>query len=330
MASTILSNIIEPTSFARYIDQQTTLKTALINSGIVARSPLFDGRAGEGGSVSHLPFFNALDNSDPDVASDDPSVLSTPSNITGAEMAVHKDFIAKSWSVMELAEQIAGEDIVANIGGKVANYWSRQLQKRACAMLGSIALDNPDMSKDISIDTSSALTSANLASFASVIDAKQTLGDASDQLQVIIMHSQVYANLMKSELTSFTQPSTVQPFVTYNGMRVIKDDNGTVVQGANKPLYTTFLMAPGSFVYGEAAIDNAVEVWRNPAAGNSYGEERLYSRKKLFLHPVGFSANPTITSRSKSPTLAQWAATGAFTRVYDRKNVPIAMLKTNG
>ena len=330
MASTIISNIIEPTMFSAYVAQQTAVKSALIQSGVLARSDNFNTLAAGGGSVSHLPFFNPFTWTEADVASDDPSVKSTPSNLTAGDMIARKDYLSKSWSAMELAERVSGADIVDQIGNIVSTYWVQDTQKRALGQLASIALDNTDMVVTVGTDATGAPAAGQLASYAAIIDAKQTMGDHQDALSMIVMHSQVKSNLMKSELTSFIQPSVIQPFLTYNGLRVIVDDGVTVTQGTNRKMYNTFLLAPGAFAYGEAALPEATEVWRDPAAGNGFGEERLYSRKQQILLPVGFAANPTITSRSKSPTIGQWSATGAFTRVYDRKMVPIAILQSNG
>lgn len=333
MASTILSNIIEPTMFSAYVAQQTVAKSALIQSGVLARSDNFNVLAAGGGSVSHLPFFNPFTWTEADVASDDPTAKSTPSNLTTGDMIARKDYLSKSWSAMELAERVSGEDIVNQIGNGVANYWVQDLQKRALGQLASIALDNSDMVNTVGTDSSTNATNpeaATKASFGAIADAKQTMGDHANTLSMIVMHSVVYNNLYKSEPTSFVAPSTVQPFTTYGGLRVIVDDGVTVTQGTNRKMYNTFLLAPNAFAYGEATLPEGTEVWRDPAAGNGYGEERLYSRKQQILLPIGFAANPTITSRSKSPTIAQWSATGAFTRVYDRKLVPIAILQSNG
>lgn len=333
MASTILSNIIEPTVFAAYVAQQTAVKSALIQSGILARSDNFNAFAAGGGSVTHLPFFNPFAWTESDVASDDPTVKSTPNNLTTGDMIARKDYRSKSWSAMELAERVAGEDIVAQLGSYVSTYWMQDLQKRALAMLASIALDNADMVNTIGTDSSTNANNpeaATKASYGAIIDTKQTMGDHQNELSMIVMHSQVYSNLQKLEFTNFAAPSTVQPFETYNRMRVIIDDGVTVTQGTNRKMYNTFLLAPNAFAYGEAALPEAIEVWRDPAAGNGFGEERLYSRKQQILLPMGFAANPAITNRSKSPTTPQWAATGAFTRVYDRKLIPIAILQSNG
>jgi len=334
MATTILSNIIEPKVFTAYSNQQTALKSALISSGILAQSDLFTARVNEGGATFEVPHFNPFAWSESNVQSDNPSTLSTPNNITTGSQIGQKDFRGKDWGAMDLVSVISGENVMEAISNIVSTYWVQDYQQLLLAKLKGIELDNAandsgDMIVNIANDANSAPTAAQSANVSSFLDTFQTMGDAAGSLGVIIMHSQIYTNLMKLEPTSFATQSGTVPFTTYLGKRVIIDDTMPVVAGTYRKTYTTYVLKPGAFAFAEANVDNATEVWRNPAAGNGSGEERLYSRKQLLLHPIGFKSQAAITSRYKSPTITQYADATAFDRVYDRKNIGIALLKTN-
>lgn len=334
MATTQLSNLIEPKVFTAYTRQQTTIKSALLSSGVLFQSGDLDNRAGEAGAVFEAPHFNPFTWTESDVANDDPTVKSTPSNVAAGSQIGRKDYRTKSWSAMALASAISGADVSGQIASIVSTYWVQDLQQLALAKLKGIEVDNAandggDMIVNVANDATGTPTSAQSANIGTILDTVQTMGDAMDRLGVIIMHSQVFTNLMKLEPTSFQAPSATQPFVTYYQKRVIIDDSVPVTVGTNRKTYTTYILGQGAFGYGEATVANATEVWRDPAAGNGSGEERLYSRKQLVMHPMGFSCNAAVTSPAKSPTLAQYRASGAFDRVFDRKNVAIAILKTN-
>ncbi|THD35707.1 MAG: hypothetical protein E7773_10190 [Sphingomonas sp.] len=331
MASTNLSNIIEPMVFSAYVNQASVVNNAFIQSGVLVRSNEFDIRAGQAGAVGEMPHFNPFPWAESNIMSDDPSALSTPANLTTGAQIYRKEYREKDWGQMDLTSRVSGEDIGAQIATYVAKYWQTEVQNHVLKRLVSIAADNADMVNTIGNDATGTAGAAQCASLGAILDTVQTMGDARDSLSAIVMHSQVYTNLMKLDQTSFAVPSAVQNFVTFNGKRVILDDNVTVTQGTNRKMYNTYIVGP-AFAYGEASIPNATEIWRNPAAGNGGGEERLYSRKQFLVHPVGFSLNTSVTPASgqKSLSLTQYATSGTYNRVFDRKNVPIAILRSNG
>ena len=334
MVTTVLSNLIEPKVFTAYATQQTAVKSALISSGVLFTSNEISAQASAPGAVFEAPQFNPFQWTESNVMSDDPSATSTPANIVAGSQIGQKDYREKDWGAMALTSAIVGANVMDAISNIVSTYWVQDYQQLVLAKLKGIELDNAandggDMIKNIAVDTTT-ISATNTASFGAFLDAIQTMGDAMDKVGVIVMHSQVFTNLMKLEATAFVPPSTNEPFVKYYNKRVIIDDTCPVVQGTNQKTYTTYLLGQGAFAYGEGSFDHSTEVWRNPAAGNGSGEERLYSRKQLVLHPLGFSSTATITARSKSATLAQYGALGAFDRKFDRKNVAIAILKTNG
>ena len=337
MASTILSNVIEPKVFTAYTTQQTTVKSALLNSGVLLQTPELNARAGQAGAIGEMPHFNPFAWSESNVASDDASAKSVPNALTAGSQVFKKDYRSKDWGTLELVESITGEDLIAAIGNVVSTYWSQELQRHILARLTAIELDNAanfsnDMIVNVANDATGTPTALQSANINTILDAGQTMGDAASKLSMIVMHSQVWTNLMKLEpLNCTVKPvSQTELFRTYLGKQVVIDDGVPAVQGTNRKTFTTYLLANGAFGYGEAALDDGTEIWRDPAAGVGFGEERLYSRKQFLMHPVGFSAaGAAVTARSKSPTLTQWAAAGALTRVYDRKNIPIAILKTN-
>jgi hypothetical protein len=335
MATTQLSNLIEPKVFTAYARQQTTVKSAFIASGVLANTADMDARASEGGAVFEAPHFNPFAYTEANVASDDPSQKSVPANVNAGSQIGRKDYRTKDWSAMALASVVSGADAMGYIAGLVSTYWVQDYQALVLAKLKGIELDNAandggDMIVNIANDLTGAPTAAQSANIGSILDAHQTMGDAMDKLGVIVMHSQIFTNLMKLEPTAFQAPSATKPFVTYYEKRVVIDDGVPVTQGTNRKTFTTYILGQGAFAYGEANTENATEVWRDPSAGNGSGEERLYSRKHgLIIHPLGFSCNAAVTAPAKSPTLAQYGVATAFDRKFDRKNIAIAILKTN-
>lgn len=334
MATTQILNIVEPKVFDAYARQQTTLKSALISSNVVARMSDMDAKAAQGGAVFEAPHFNPFAWVESNVASDNPAVKSDPSNVNAGSQIGRTDYRSRDWSVMALTQAVSGAPVLDYVASVVGTYWAQDYQQNVLAKLQGIEATNVasnggDMVLSLGNDATGSPTAAQSVNFGTVLDALQTMGDAMDKLGVIVMHSQVFTNLMKLEPTAFTKPSENTPFGTYYGKRVIIDDACPVVQGTNRKTYTTYLLGQGAFAYGEASAPNGTEVWRDPSAGNGFGEDRLYSRKQLIIHPIGFSCAAAVSANTKSPSLAQYRVAGAFTRQFERKNVPIAILKTN-
>lgn len=338
MAYTSLSDIIEPKTFAQYVAEQVTKKSALIASGAVLTSDALNAYAAQAGTVTDLPFFTEFGYVAPDIAKAD-STAATPAAIGSGKQISQKDFLSKTWGTTALTNSVSGNDIVGHIvNNVVAPYWSQALQAYALAKISGLVKDNVandsgDMVYSVTaLDSASAVvTATDYANVSTIQEAVQTMGDARDKLSVIAMHSRVYTNLVKAEATSFEQPSSVLPFRTYNGMIVIVDDTLPVTVGTNRTAYTSYILGAGALLMGEATPDmGAVEIERNATHGNGFGAETLTSRKQVILHPAGFASTATVAAGFGSPTISAYDAASAWNRVVSRKNVPIAVLKTNG
>ena len=115
---------------------------------------------------------------------------------------------------------------------------------------------------------------------------------------------------------------------TYMGLRVIVDDGLPVAAGSTSGFkYTSVIFGEGAFGYGDGAPINPVEVERQQAQGNGAGVETLWTRKTWILHPFGFQN--TGTPAAVSFSLAELALDAQWSRVIERKNVPISFLVTN-
>jgi len=334
MASTSLANVVVPEVFDRYTRQQTTVKSALLNSAVLVNSVNFDALAASESTVVTLPHFNPFAWVESDLMNDDSAVKGGTSNVTVAAQVAQKDYRAKAWSAMELTSTVIGEDVPAYIASVAATYWTQDIQQNVLAKLkgievANIANNGGDMVLNLATDATGNATDAQSVTINTILDACQTMGDSADKLGVIVMHSQVFTNLMKREPGSFQAPSATVPFTTYYGKRVVIDDTGLVVQGTNRKTFTTYILGQGAFAYGEAQYGRGTTVVYDDHSGNNAGEEKLITRKQLLIHPQGFACAAAITAPAKSPSLAQYSAAGAFTRVFERKNVPIAILKTN-
>jgi hypothetical protein len=337
MALTRLTDVIVPEIFAGYMAKDTVEKSAIFQSGVIkADSELGSNLAG-GGTTFNAPFWNDLDNTEGGIASDDPAVIATPGKIGALKSIVRRQVRTRSWSTADLSGVLAGSDPMQRIRERVNAYWTRQFQRSMVQTLAgvfadNIANDSSDMVKVIGNDSASAVTDAELVSAESILDTKQLMGDAADDLKVIIMHSVVYTRLQKLNLIDFVPDSEGHiKFAYYLGYLVIVDDGVQTVTGTNRVTYTTYLLGQGALGWAETSNNfMPVEVRREPGQGNGMGVEILYTRRAYCLHPYGFAWKEAAVA-GNFPTNAELATATNWDRVYpERKQVPITALRTNG
>jgi hypothetical protein len=334
--ATQISDIFDPEVFDTIVDEKMVESNNLIASGILAEDPGITEMASNGGTVGTLTHFAPISKADPNVSSDDPAVLATPGGVANKDMLYRIAALNNAWSTMDLARMIAAKDPLDAIAGAVADYWTVQRNKRLIASAVGILTDNAandsgDMVKDISIDTVDALTDDNLISAEAVIMAQGTMGDQQDRFVGIGVHSVLYTKMKLQNLIEFIPSSDGKGRIpTYLGMQLVVDDALPATAGTNKIIYTSVLFTAGAFALGRGRVINPSEVSRQPLAGNGAGADVLHSRVSDILHPAGFSFVSGSVAGAGAATVAELKLAANWDRVWDRKNVGLAFIKTNG
>lgn len=336
MPETRLSDVVVPEVYADYMAVDSPEVTRFLDSGIVVNNEDLDQHASSGGNVINLPFWRDLDaEAEPNIGSDDPTEKSTPHKVVAGKQRALVAYLNNSWSTMDLSGELAGSDPMARILDRTNTYWSRQWQRRLIAscvgiLEGNIASDSGDMVVSIATDAAGAPTDDELFGGEAYIDAELTLGDQIGATTAIGMHSIIYGRARKLDLIEFIRESDAAPAIPYYmGKRVIVDDGLPVTQGDNRLTFTTVLFGAGAFGYGVGSPHVPVEVDRLPDAGRGSGAEVLYERRTWLLHPHGFAFDDADVA-GLSATLAELRDGAAWSRVVERKNVPLAFLRTNG
>ncbi len=142
MTVTRLSDVVVPEEFTAYVVQDTMEKSALVRSGIVARNGEIETQLRAGADSFNAPFWNDLADDEADICNDDPSVDAVPHKVTAEKQIVRKSFLHNSWSAMNLASELSGDDALARIQSRASAYWTRQTQRRLIASLNGVLADN--------------------------------------------------------------------------------------------------------------------------------------------------------------------------------------------
>jgi len=328
MSVTRVSDIIIPEVFNPYVVVKTMEKSNLFRSGVIAEEKRIE--VPNGGTIVKMPFFNDLDG-DPEAIQSDFAL--TPAKIgTGQDQARVFEF-GKAWSSEDLAAELAGADPMIAVGDLVVDYWLRQNQKILKKVLDGVFADNlandsGDLIHDVSIEEGNSATDDNLIGSEHILDTVQLLGDAKDKFVAIAMHSKCHTRLQKQDLIDFRPDSQANlGWGAYLGKySIIVDDGLPVVAGdTNGYKYGSYIFAAGAIGYREGSPKTPSETDRNSLKG----EDILIHRKKFIMHPRGIKWTET-TVANEMPTLAEIAPPANWDRVYEKKQIRIVKLITNG
>jgi len=329
MAATKISDVIVPDVFNPYVVERTSDLAQFYMGGIVSTSPELDRLASAGGKLINMPFWSDLTGDD-EVLSDSGSLTVNP--ITSGQDIAALLQRGKAWGVNDLAKALSGDDPMMAIGNLVADYWARKYRNVAMSSLAGVMLDNiandaGDMVEDVSLETTVGQTAANFFSGDVFIDGQATFGAAIGGLAGIAFHPVVYHNMKKLDSISFIKESDGDTEVeTYRGMRVIVDDSMTTVAGTTSGTrYYTYLFGNGAMGLGQGGAPVPSETDRDSLAG----EDILISRSHFLMHPRGI-AFQSASVAGATPTNAELGTVTNWSRVYERNNVRIATIITNG
>lgn len=330
MAGTTLQDVIVPELFNPYVINRTMELSALVQSGIITNNSEFDALASQAAPTVNMPFFE-------DLTGESEQIIEG-TDLDENKITSNKDVAAiirraKMWSATDLSAALAGSDPMAAIATRVAQFWSRDLQKELVALLDGIFGTIPAGEEGTPpaetrlasnlLDISGKSGNAANWSGSAFIDAEQLLGDAKAQLTGICMHSATQAYLKKQNLIETVQPSNDVAFNTYQGKRVIVDDGCPVKNG----VYTTYLFGNGAIALGNGNPVGFVPTETDRAKRKGSGVDYLINRKTMILHPRGVAWQNAVVAKTEGPSREEVADPKNWKPVYESKQIRIVAFK---
>ena len=333
--STRVADILVPAVWIPYVEERTTYTSRLVASGIVVPDSQLDALAAAGGKLINMPFFQDLSGDDEILGT---GTGATNSSLTPDNMSTSKDIAVlhmrgKAWGVEDISAALAGADPMAALGNMVADFWNRKEQNLLISTLTGVFLANAasnsgDQIKDVSISLHGATVAgtANKIDGDVVIDAMTKLGDMANKLTALCMHSVPFSRLQKNNLIDYVEESEAKIKIPYYmGKEVIVDDLCPAVAGGTNTVYTTYLFGPGAIGRGNGMAPTPVETDRNSLAGI----DLLIHRRHFLLHPRGVRFQSSAIA-GQSPTNLEMAEAAQWRRVYQKKNIRLVKIVTNG
>jgi hypothetical protein len=339
MTAVRISDVIVPAVFSPYTMALTTMKSRILQSGMASLDPTLSANLAGAGMTFNEPFFKDLADTDANISSDDPSVTATPLGITtGQEIQIRLER-NQSWSSMQLASTLIGTDPMGAIANRVSDYWVRQLQKAVVATVKGVFANNDattdayhtqyDMTYDIKGSTASSVTRFSGEAFT---NACLTMGDSMDELNMLLVHSVVYAQMLKNNMITFIPVSIngeAKEISAFLGREVIVDDS---MPQPSSGVFESWIFKRGALAIGMNTPRLATELFRIPGSGNGAGQDQLFNRVSWMLHPVGHAWAGSTTNGggpSNAATSGNLAHAASWNRVFpERKQIGIARLIT--
>ena len=294
--ATSISDLIIPEVFAQYFVNRSVEKSAVLSSGIAQSDPQLVAFASGAGQVFNLPFFNTIGGQD-EVLQEGVN-LSINNISTDQEVAVVLNR-AKAWGASYLSRVTSGEDVMARIGNMVGDWWARRHQAVLMSLLNAMFTSTVAASGNAGLLRATHLQneSGNAFDPAMLIDAMSKLGDNSDMLTAMVMHSAIYHSLTKNDLIDYQRDSEAgTQFPSYLGKRVIIDDACTSNVAGD---FRTYIFTQGSLQFGMGSIPprDAVETDRNTLGS----EDIMITRQRMIMHPRGFRWQGAVNPANNDP-----------------------------
>lgn len=335
MPSTLtqLTDIITPEIYNAYMQQFTAEKSAFVQSGIAVTDERCCRNITSGGLLVNMPFWNDLSGED-EVLDDGDTELTTDKITSGKDICAVL-YRGRAWKVNELASVISGDDPVKALMNRIADYWTRREQAVLISVLNGIfgvqSIDSV-VTKGTLVDThlndiSGASGALAKIGGGAILDTKQLLGDASDRVKALAMHSAVFTALQKQQLIEYvseaSNPNIRIPY--YLGYRIAAVDDNIPVEGSGaSSIFTTFLFGDGAIGRNEGSPKDLTtyETAREELKGN----DLIITRRAMTMHPYGIKFTDVQTS-GITPSNTELADVRNWSKVYENKNIGLLALK---
>jgi len=318
MAATAFSHLIDksPTYLPEYFEAKLPEKSVMISSGLAQGIPQAESALkSNGGKTVAMNFYDEFTTAE--------EVLAADTDLTVRNMTTDSDIgvvCARGLAVgaEDLARVLAATDPLAEFAKQRTNYWARAIDtaliKVAAGALGALGAT-------VQLDKS-----ANDFNFNFIIEGVDLMGDNSDELSIILMHSKVFHKCLLLGLVSYPDATAIGagPSIMNGGFignrRVYVSDQLPV----SSNVYSTYVAASGAFSI-LFQKDIRVELERLPRKAG--GTDVIVNTVHFVPHKN--YVKYTGTASGITPTNAELATTGNWSGVADNdKNYRVVEIKS--
>lgn len=336
--------------FSNYIDEQSTLRSKFLATGIVSANPVIASNVTKGDKFK-IP--NWAPNLSGSIQVPTEGIPLSVNKLTSAEQVGVIMHRANAWGSSELAKLAVGSenDPMAAIARRVSNYVLNAQQTDLLAVLsgvfGALGSSNSGAAfASMTVDASGS-GETDLAPRHLVL-ADAILGEDADNFGAMVIHPDIYAYLRVREMINYVNAKEL-PGITASTIAAGSITASNAVPGDFSNAFGTSGQVP---MFGSKAVivsDDAprtgsagsykygVYVFKQGAIGQAFqapvrtesdrdiltsgGEDVLKVQWDMCYHPLGASYGGPV-----NPTAADLATSGNWSKVFDKKNIGVARI----
>lgn len=329
----------DPDIFSGYMQEQSCLNPAIIQSGILVEDPIIRNALTNSGNVGTTPFFLPIDD-ETDALNYDGKTDNVPTELKNSKQTYMAIGRQKAWKETTFVRYLSGKSPLQNLADNlVVPYWTNQWQQDLLAIIKGILGVSAMASHitDLSVDSSktgATITDSNKIALESPIDAGQkALGDKRKNFSLFICHSVVATRLLKLDIAQnrkYTIPGVAGEveLKTIGDMVILETDDGTLDDSTTGfPEYHSYMVGKGTFLTSSKTVDRPYYQDYNPEKNG--GVDMLYTKQSRVIHPNGFSIVADNIA-SDSPTRTELGTAANWTLKFNHRNIAIAEIISNG
>lgn len=298
---------------------------AFIGSGVVVQSQMLASQITHGNYFT-IPYYN-IPGGEPANYDGKTDIPLYP--LTGTSQSGVVTGRTVGWFAQDFQGDLSGGDHFGNAVNFAATYWRRQRQKmligQTNALFSMTAADDNTQKfvADHLWDTGAPMGVTEVGDM-----AQRALGDNAGQFNLVVAHSRIVRTWSRLNLLEFRKYTDAQGMerqsriADMDGLTIVEDDD--LVPVGNK--YPTLLFGTGTFLMASGALNATAEVDRDP--GKNGGQDMLYTRQRITMHPNGFHFTIPTTGWTESPTDPQLFDGTNWKLIHDQKAIPIAKILT--
>jgi hypothetical protein len=300
----------------------------IVNSSIVQGSAKIAGLIANAdfGTKVLIPFVKGFEWSPANISNDSDTIaaVNKMEKVQGSAVVT---MLNQGWGESDISRIVtSGQDTIEFARNEYSGYFNKEIQARMLALLdGAIASNKANEGSDnVLVDK------VNPFSYDLAVDTLGLCGDHGDTFNTVIMHSSTVRLIKKTDITALTtvmDKDLGKEVMLYNGMKVIQNDNMTIVPDAvDGDRVTTIFIKDGAFVFEPVNAQVPFEVERDASTGNGGGATNIWTRMGFLLNINGYSFDGTVAD--VSPSIPELSDPTAQTRLVDAKLAPFVALES--
>lgn len=292
---------VNPVLYGQNIQFNSLQTNNLVQSDAVMEDPYLANSLLNAGTEIIEPFYNDL-YGDAEVWNDQMNI--NPDSFSAGQERAVKLYQAKSFGFTDFSQLVDFGNPLSQITSRFGNFWQRQNTKAIMNILNGTFANAKIASTNVYDGSANEFNVTDFEKASSLLGAYQ-----DTDFSTLFVHPSVYAQMKAENYITLTGNETplsqsAQPIATYNGMRVIMDEQ--LPFDAQSGVATSYLVGKGAIMFSAAAaLNGGFEYYRNPLTAG--GRTDVVSKRVITGHVHGTTVSDNYQPDNKGFSIDDYA-----------------------